>query len=153
MSKILINTTLFPVSITDVGITVAASSSYIIPPQDYSFWAASSNIITEIGNGTIIVNDGLIDLTIDEAIAFLSLSETAKGIRFDPSGSSLTAKNLEDAVKQVTTVSGGDSFFWRNIPSGLTVVVPENKQMLVYQELEISSSGELDNLGELVVIE
>lgn len=68
MSKILKNTTGSPVTVTDTGITIAASSQYTIPPQDYLLWAASSNVITYIGSGTLIVNDGSFDLSISDGI-------------------------------------------------------------------------------------
>ena len=64
MSKILKNTTASPVTITDVGQTVPASGQLTIDPNDYWLYAASSDAITLIGNGTLIVNDGSSDLSI-----------------------------------------------------------------------------------------
>lgn len=66
MSKILKNTTGSPVTVTDTGIVIGASSQYTIPPQDYLLWASSSNVITYIGNGTLVVNDGSSDLSISD---------------------------------------------------------------------------------------
>jgi len=63
MSKILINSTPFDVEIQDVGVTVPALSSYTIPPQDYSTFAASSNIVTLIGSSGLLLNDGGNDIT------------------------------------------------------------------------------------------
>lgn len=68
MSKILKNQTASPVDITDTGVTVPASGQYVIPPQDYPLWAASSDAVTEVGNGTIVVNDGSADLSISDGI-------------------------------------------------------------------------------------
>lgn len=68
MSKILKNNTGSPVVITDTGITVPASSSYTIAPQDYPLWSASSNVITFVGDSTITVNDGSADLSISDGI-------------------------------------------------------------------------------------
>lgn len=66
MSKILINNTASPQPVADTGVTIAASSNYTIPPQDYLLWAASSNVITLIGAGTLTVNDGSVNLSISE---------------------------------------------------------------------------------------
>lgn len=58
MSKVLVNSTGGDVAITDCGVTVAASSSYTIPPQDYSTFAASSDVITLLTAGTLTLTDG-----------------------------------------------------------------------------------------------
>lgn len=69
MSKILKNTTAFPIEISDVGVTVQPTpTDYTIPPQDYLLWAASSDIVTQVGNGNVIVNDGSFDLSISDGI-------------------------------------------------------------------------------------
>lgn len=50
-------------------VTIPASpGSYTIPPQDYLLWAASSDIITQVGLGDIVVNDGSFDLNISDGI-------------------------------------------------------------------------------------
>jgi len=75
MSKILKNTTVSNISITDTGVVLLASpNTYTIPEQDYLLWAASSNIITQIGSGNVLVNDGSSDLSISEG------SDLIKGI-------------------------------------------------------------------------
>ena len=66
MSKILDNTTGAPIAISDTGVTVDNVTNYTIPQQDYDLWAASSDIITEIGSGNIIVNDGSFNLSISD---------------------------------------------------------------------------------------
>jgi hypothetical protein len=67
MSKILKNQTGSPILISDVGISVPASpASYTINVTDYLLWAASSNLVTQIGNGNIIVNDGANNLSISD---------------------------------------------------------------------------------------
>lgn len=62
MSKILVNNNGFDVSIPDVGVTVAASSAYTIPPQDYATFAASSDVITRLAALELVLNDGGIDI-------------------------------------------------------------------------------------------
>lgn len=70
--KILKNQTVSPILINDTGITVPASpSTYVIPSQDYALWAASSDIITQVGASNIVVNDGSFDLTKADAIALI----------------------------------------------------------------------------------
>ena len=66
MSKILKNTTGSAVPITDTGITVAASGQYTISATDYLLFAASDDVIVEIGSGVIVVNDGSFDLGISD---------------------------------------------------------------------------------------
>ena len=68
MSKILKNNTASAVPLTDTGVTVPASGQYTIPPQDYLLWAASSDVITEVGNAVLTVNDGSFDLNISDGI-------------------------------------------------------------------------------------
>lgn len=68
MSKILDNTTGAPISISDTGQTIDNITNYTIPATDYLLWAASDDIITQIGNGNIVVNDGSSDLGISEGI-------------------------------------------------------------------------------------
>ena len=71
MSKILKNTTNQSVFVADTGVPLSANGQYTIPPQDYWLWAASSNVISYIGNGTLIVNDGSFDLSINEGVALI----------------------------------------------------------------------------------
>jgi hypothetical protein len=68
MSKILVNPGGSPVPVADTGVTVPASSSYTIPAQDYPLWAASSDVVTLVGAGTLIVNDGATNLSISDGI-------------------------------------------------------------------------------------
>lgn len=65
MSKILRNDhPVNPVVLTDVGVVVAPSSSYVIPPQDYPAFAASSDVIIALCNNVLILNDGGNDITV-----------------------------------------------------------------------------------------
>lgn len=98
MSKILKNTTNQTVSITDTGVSIPANGQYIIPPQDYLLWAASDNIITKVGEGIVIINDGSVDLSISDGIDLL------KGIFSKKSGvlagTDLTAiGHIDDKLK------------------------------------------------------
>jgi hypothetical protein len=79
MTKILVNTTASPVTISDVGITVPASGQFTIQPQDFPLFAASNDIVLPIANGTLVVNDGLEDLEIGEGIGLIQGSFINKG--------------------------------------------------------------------------
>ncbi len=70
MSKILYNQTASPIIINDTGYVVLPASPgfYTIPPMDYLLWAQSSNIVTAIGSGDVVVNDGSVDLNISDGI-------------------------------------------------------------------------------------
>lgn len=46
----------------------------------------------------------------------------------------------------------GRNFSYRRVPSGLTVTIPDEQQMIVSQEIFIEANAELEILGEVVVI-
>lgn len=71
MSKILDNTTGSAISITDTGVTIPALSQYTIPPQDYLLWAASGDVLSPVGLGDLVVNDGTDDLSPSDGIDLL----------------------------------------------------------------------------------
>lgn len=69
--KVLRNTTVNALNVSDTGVTLDPMSDYTIPPQDYLLWAASSSIVTFVGNSDVIVNDGSFDLTISDGVDLL----------------------------------------------------------------------------------
>lgn len=69
--KIIHNNTNTNILIADTGVTILANANYAIPSQDYTLWAASSDIITQVGNGNLIVNDGTNTLSKAESISLL----------------------------------------------------------------------------------
>ena len=69
--KIIHNNTNTNILIADTGVTILANANYTIPSQDYTLWAASSDIITQVGNGNLIVNDGTNTLSKAESISLL----------------------------------------------------------------------------------
>lgn len=69
MSKILKVVGGSPIVIADTGVTLPASpTTFTIDPMDYWLWAASSNIVTQIGSGAVVVNDGSADLSIADGV-------------------------------------------------------------------------------------
>jgi hypothetical protein len=64
MSKILRNDDqVEAVELPDAGVSIAPNSSYTIPPQDYSTFAASSDVIQALSEGLLTLNDGGNDIT------------------------------------------------------------------------------------------
>lgn len=68
MSKILKNTTNAVVNIGDTGQSVPANGQLTIAPVDDSLYRNSSNTVTLVGDGTLIVSDGTNDLDISDGI-------------------------------------------------------------------------------------
>lgn len=97
MSKILINTTPGTVFINDTGVSIPTASSYTIPPQDYLLWAASSDVVTVVGDEDIVVNDGSFDLNISDGIDLIK-GLFPRSITTTPSGTISSAFNAISAV-------------------------------------------------------
>jgi len=116
MSKIIINNTGSNINISDTGVTVNASSQYTIPAQDYLLWAASDNIITEIGDGNLIVNNGAVDLSISDGIDLI------KGISPSPERHAFASKILPN----------GKSLFRRIHGIKLTTDGTSNAQKIIF---------------------
>ncbi len=95
LCKIITNYGVSDVTVMDTGITVVASSSYTIPPQDYWLWAASADIVTKVGDGDLVVNNGSSDLSISDGISFIQGLEPVNG-----SGTDLA---------QIQLIAGGDA--------------------------------------------
>lgn len=70
MSKILTNNTANLLFINDVGINLPAGD-YIIIPKDYSHWAQSNDLITQMANGNVTVSNGSRILGLAEATSFM----------------------------------------------------------------------------------
>jgi hypothetical protein len=71
MHKILKNTTASDIFILDTGINLKASSSYEITQSEFLLWVASLDIISYINSGSVVVNNGSIDLSASEGIRAL----------------------------------------------------------------------------------
>lgn len=106
MAKVLKNTTASPIDLTKFGVQIPATTDYTVPPQDFlllSMPTVISEITTYINSGSIVVNDGSIDLSASNGIEYLKYPEFAKSIRFDTSSngfdpSIVTAK---DAIENM----------------------------------------------------
>ena len=114
MSKILVNNNGFDVVIPDVGVTVAASSNYTIPPQDYATFAASSDVITRLAALELILNDGGNDI--------ISLSQAVDIIKGWP----IQVSETEDEpfffdFADVLSGPGPHSLFSQTMDPGITL--------------------------------
>lgn len=69
--KQLKNTTGSTVSVDDVGQDITANQTFTIDPTQYQYYTRSSDVITLVGNGTLVVRDGNSDLSISDGIDFL----------------------------------------------------------------------------------
>ncbi len=130
MSKILINNTASPQPVADTGVTIAASSNYTIPPQDYLLWAASSNVITLIGAGTLTVNDGSVNLSISEG-TYLIKGIFPKEYRIVGDSDGTLIGNVGDRMKVDAEVT--------IIPSSGTI--PSVGSKLRYDDMNASTGG------------
>jgi hypothetical protein len=102
MAKILKNTTGQTVAVTDTGAVVPANGQYTIPPQDNLLWAASSDVVIKVGDGTLIVNDGSSDLSISDGIDLIKGIFTKK-IAGGTDGT--TVGNIGDRLKVDAAIS------------------------------------------------
>jgi len=108
--KIIKNTTASPIFIADTAVTIAANSSYTIPAQDYLLWSASENIVTYINAGSIVINDGIRDLTSSYGRYYISHPEFAFNIRFlnDPDRvNGFTSRSVQEAIEESKSTAEG----------------------------------------------
>ena len=131
MSKIVKNTTGSDIVISDTGVTVLASNQYTIPANDYLLWAASDDVITEIGSGDIVVNDGSVDLGISDG------TDLIKGIfqkqRIIGSTDSTLIGNIGDRLKVTSSAAAG----------GAVSCIPADKTICASQMLMNTGSGDM----------
>lgn len=102
--KRLINYGVTDVTIVDTGVTIAAGTTYIIPPTDYELWAASSNTVTAVGDAALVVNDGSFDQTISNGIDLIkSLFPTSTFLPTLSPNLAVATDSLGHLVGSVTT--------------------------------------------------
>lgn len=123
MSKIVKNTTGSTYDVNDVGISIAASSQYTIPPQDYLLWAASDDVITGIGSGDLVINDGSSDLSINDGTKLI------QGIFPNPVGiegsDGTQIGNVGDSLKTITSFEIQNLTAFGRLKASLPTVIAE----------------------------
>ena len=71
MPKILRNNTASPVIINDVGRTILVGGQLLIDAGEYPIYSRSSDVVSLVGDSSLIVNNGDIDLSISEGIRLI----------------------------------------------------------------------------------
>lgn len=139
MAKILINTTINNVIISDVGQTVPASGQLTIVPTDFALYADSSDVITFIGDGTLIVNDGSFNLSISDGVSLIKgLFPTTIGIPGDPGPQGPQGPPGEQGIPGPQGVPGEQGPQGNPGPQGPTSVFGTEYQR--FQDLPVSST-------------
>lgn len=111
MAKILKNpSAISAVTIKDIGVTIPASSQRTITDQDYLLLSASVNALTLVLAGTLVVNDGLRDLSAIDGGYFIRYPDDAFNVRFkcDPDRiNGFTKRNVQEAVEEARSSAEG----------------------------------------------
>jgi hypothetical protein len=110
MAKIITNTTGSDITIASAGLVIAASASYTIEVQEYLLWA-STTVLAEVSpyitSGDLVVNDGVQNLSVGDAINFLEYPDTAFNARFlsEPERSNgFASKTVQEAIEEAAGV-------------------------------------------------
>jgi len=147
VSKILKNNTGSIVNVTDVGRSIPASGQYTIAPEEYWQWAASSDVITYIGDLTLTVNDGSFDLNISDGVDLI------KGLfpriwKFNRTTVNVPMP-LADTEYSVTLPNGTRHYRLQNREIGLLKISEvENQSGVTYETLWPGCIFEEDWIGE-----
>jgi hypothetical protein len=127
MAHVIKNTTLSPIFINDIGFNIPPGSN-TIEPMNHLLWADSLDIVPFINSGSVVINDGVVDLS------------PADGIRFLLYPDRLTVqKNSSDITKVVKSI---------NIVGNATVT--DNSDGKVTIDVGYGASGQL--LREVTMI-
>lgn len=145
--KLLKNTTISDIFITDTGTNLPASSTYEIDPTNYPIWAASSDVLPEIDAGNLVGNDGVLDLSA-LLTKFMLQSDVAVHVGFNNATNGFVSTNVQAAIEEIRTAG---HFSYRRILASKRVTIPEDEQMTVYQDFKIDSGGEIVIYGEIVI--
>jgi hypothetical protein len=157
MAKILKNTTLSDMELSELGKTIPASGQITIPVQEYILLASDDSIAectAPITNGDIVVNDGTVDLSASDGLNYIRYPDDSRNINFNNTGTGMTSTNIRDAIIEANNGTGGpDNFSYKRIGLGETVTIPEDQQMLVFKEICLEDDGEVCIDEELIVLE
>jgi len=103
--RILKNTTQSDIFIVDAGVNVPTGGQYQIQTFETSFFANSDQLMSAIGNGDIVVNDGGADLSVSDGIDLIKGYHQKFGIDPDTGNLTTTVKTVPDgwALQQFET--------------------------------------------------
>jgi hypothetical protein len=82
-----------------------------------------------------------------------SPTPVASSVPFDNGSNGFTSTDVQTAIEEAkaSAVSGNEEHSWNVIDANKTI--KSNRQMIVYQELQMLSTYELDLQGELVLLD
>ncbi len=109
MSKYITNTTASPILVVQAGVEIAALSTYEVITQDYLLWA-SAEVLAEvtplITSGDLVVNDGVMNLSVADGVNFLEYPDTAFNGRFlsNPERvNGFASKTIQEAIEEAAS--------------------------------------------------
>lgn len=145
MAKIIKNTTGTDISLSEIGLVIPASSQLEINAEDYILLASETSL-TEISPlitaGTLVINDGVNDLPIAEAIDFIKYPDDADRIIFN--------KNKFKAITAKSGINEAKDFF-SVVLVDEEIRVPQTRQLISYNIITNDDTLELE--GDLVIID
>jgi hypothetical protein len=144
--KVLKNNTAAAVPIADTGQIVPASGQLTIQPQDYWLYAASNDVITLVGDSTLTVNDGTVDLSINDGVCLIAhMFPNPVGIAAGTDG---TAIGHEGDKLKVTTVSSKSLF---DTSGGATVGLVETSIVIPIGSLKYKIQAVSPRAATLII--
>lgn len=100
-TKFLKNTTGSDIDLDNIGLRLPANSTTEIDARDNPRLASADSVTeltTLINSGDVVVNDGTLDLSTSDALEYIKYPDNAASVRFDPTGTTFTARNVQDAL-------------------------------------------------------
>lgn len=140
MIKILINATASDIVLKDVGQTVPASGQLTIDPSDFDKYQRSSNVVTQISNGNLIVNDGVKNLSIKLGLALiLDSDQRSKNVVRVSKSSSEQAdySTLKEALASITDASSTNRYVIQMTPG----IYSEDNPVVMKEYVHIVGTG------------
>jgi len=166
VSKILINNTASPILISDTGVNLPVGN-YTIAPTSYDLFAASSDVIIQIGNSNLTVNDGSANLSISDGTdlikglysrtvlqgtspwnvsgnitATLKYSDIQKNTEF-----TITTKSEADISGTSYTVTTGKTFYLTSFASSSDSPSPVSFRLKIYNGATLINIVKLNVAG------
>jgi len=159
MSKIIVNTTVADIAISAAGTTMPASANYTLSTTEYLQWA-DPDVLAELNvhllTGDLVVNDGTVNLSAADGIAFIAYPDLASNVLFDDTTTDIVGNTTQKAIEYVRTLiatGGSDHHSGQDlITTGVTLIIVANKQSTITGRLTIEGTGRLEILGRMNIL-